>query len=259
MGHQRVGKLPATRQWNAVIDLIAGGADVSSIAAASADAAESSLAAYSDDRTVRWAFFLLTQIPLAARQDDFTGALKKLGLEVDRPDLIQISVAFIKAVDERVARRRSDLGEMVALSAAESLQSVAGHSLDDLFGVQANAPDRTKEVLAGLATVKQFGVLAEDFFDRLLRRHLGYYLSRELPRHVGVSRRFSSCREHDEFEKAFTMHCREAARITFRFAGEWLSKTNHEGGIDEKRAGGFVFIALDKLRRELRQRRGLNA
>jgi hypothetical protein len=118
VGHQRIGRLPATRQWNAVIDLIAGGGDVASIAAASADAAESSLAAYAEDRTVRWAFYLLTQIPLAARQDDFTGALRKLGLDVDRPELIQISAAFVKAVDEQVARRRSDLGEMVALSAA---------------------------------------------------------------------------------------------------------------------------------------------
>jgi len=165
----------------------------------------------------------------------------------------------VKAVDDRVARRRSDPGEMVALSAAESLQSVAGHSLADLFGALANSTGRTREVLAGLATVKQFGTLAEDFFGRLLRRHLGYYLSRELPRHVGESKRFSSCREHDEFEQAFTTHCREAARITFEFAGEWFSKNNHKGGIDEKKAGGFVFIALDKLRRELRMRRGLHA
>ena len=259
MGHQRIGKLPATRQWNAVIELIAGGADVSAVAAASADAAESSLAAYANDSTVRRAFFLLTQIPLAARQDDFAGALRKLGLEVERPDLIQISAAFLKSIDDRVARGRSDLGEMVSLSAAESLQSVAGHALDDLFGADANSPDRTKEVLGGLATVKQFGTLAEDFFARLLRRHLGYYLSRELPRHVGLSKRFPSCREHDEFEQAFTGHCRETARITFRFAGEWFSKTTFEGGIDEKKAGGFVFVALDKLRRELHQRRGSHA
>jgi hypothetical protein len=37
-----------------------------------------------------------------------------------------------------------------------------------------------------LATVKQFGVLARDFFARLTRRHLEYYLSRELSKHVGI-------------------------------------------------------------------------
>ena len=43
MGHIRLGTLPKTQKWDHVVSLIAGGADVERIAAASADAAEHGL------------------------------------------------------------------------------------------------------------------------------------------------------------------------------------------------------------------------
>jgi hypothetical protein len=141
-------------------------------------------------------------------------------------------------LDRRALNRRSDLGEMVAMSAIESLQAIARRSLDDLPGSDVGSVERTREVMAGLGTVKQFAVLAQDFFSRLLRRHLAYYLSRELPRHVGIGQRFASMREHDEFEQALETHCRETARAVTRFAGEWLSKTEFEAVSPKKMQAG---------------------
>lgn len=236
--------------------MIAGGADVSAIAAATSRAAESSLAAYADDPVVRRAFYLLSKIPVAARQPDFKAALDRLGIHVERTDLTHVAAALMDDLDNRSLARRSDLGEMVASCAVESLQAVARRELDDLFGSDVGSVERSQEVLAGLATVKQFGVLAQDFFGRLLHRHLSYYLSRELPRHVGIGNRFTSMREHDDFDRALELHCREVARSVYRFAGEWHSKNDFVGGITEKKAGGFVFEALtNKLRSELEARR----
>ncbi|SDB58599.1 hypothetical protein [Bauldia litoralis] len=263
MGHQHLGKLPATRQWVAVIDMIAHGIDVAAIASATSDAAAASLQAYANDRTVQRALYLLAQIPLAARkrEDSFQAALGRLGLNVETPDLFHIAAACLENLDRLTLRHRSDFGEIVALSAVESLQAVTRRSLDDLFGATSDVEhrDRTQEILSGLATVKQFGLLAEDFFGRVLRRHLEYYLSRELPLHVGMAKRFSSLREHEEFVEALHLHCRESSRIVSRFAGEWFSKANFEGGITQKKAGGFVFVAMGKLRDELRLRNEVDA
>ena len=107
-------------------------------------------------------------------------------------------------------------------------------------------------------TVKQFAVLARDFFSRLTRRHLDYYLSRELSKHVGINSRFQTIREHKQFEEALDLHCRETSRIIKEFSGEWFSKQNYEGGIDQAKAGGFVHVAFDKIRKELRRRRDAN-
>jgi hypothetical protein len=130
MGHQDIGRFPATRKWKAVIELIAGAADVRSVAAATSAAAEASLEAYRDDQALRYAFFLLSRIPIAACTTDYVGALTSLGLKVgEAPNLIDVSTAMVEAIDKQASGGRSDLGEMASLSAVESLQAVAGRSL----------------------------------------------------------------------------------------------------------------------------------
>jgi hypothetical protein len=59
----------ATRhpKWQQVINLISGGADVRDVASATSVAAERSLERAGGDPILRHAFWLLTQIPLAAR------------------------------------------------------------------------------------------------------------------------------------------------------------------------------------------------
>jgi hypothetical protein len=82
MGYLRLTTLPKSQKWEHVVGLIAGGADVEQIASASADAAEHGLERASQDQGLAHAFWLLTQIPQAARQSDFADQLKRLGLEV---------------------------------------------------------------------------------------------------------------------------------------------------------------------------------
>jgi hypothetical protein len=222
MGHQRLGTLPGSRKWRQIVQLISGGADVTEVAAATSAAAENQMADASNDSAVRRAVWLLTQIPLAARQVHFASELKKLGLRVgDQPTLFEVVAAMSDAVDGHVGRTggRTDLGEMAQLSAVESLTAVAGRELPDLFG---STYERTKAALGGLGTVKQFAVLARDFFSRLSRRQLNYFLSRELSKHVGVNSRFQTIREHRDFENALDLHCRVVSRIIKEFSGKWF-------------------------------------
>lgn len=259
MGHQRLGTLPRGRHWKGVIELIGGGADVHAVAAATSQAAEQSMIDASSDPTVRHTFFLLAKLPLAAREANFRDALRALGLKVQaRPTLADVICQMMEAVDQHtfVRGRRTDYGEIAQLSAAEALEAVVGREMRDLFGVDARA---TQSALAGFATVRQFAVLARDFFARLTRRHLSYFLSRELSCHVGPGRRFASIREHLVFDEALDLHCRQATRIIDEYSGQWLSKHNYEGGIDRGKAGRFVSYASTKIRDELRRRRQVNA
>src|SRR6185312_3621683 len=237
MGHQHLGILPQSRKWLQVIQMIGAGADVQQVAAATSAAAEKQLIDASNDHAVKHAVWLLTQIPVAARQKDLTSELRRIGLQVpDRPTLADIASAMMVAIDTHVMRAgsRTDLGEIAQLSAVESFNAVAGRAMSDLFGT---TDEKTKAVLRGLCTVKQFAVLARDFFSRLIRRQLSYFLSRELSQHVGFNARFRTVREHSDFEAALDLHCREASRIIKEFSGEWFSKANYEGGIDQAKAG----------------------
>jgi hypothetical protein len=71
MGHIRLHRLPASRQWHQVVALLSGEADSTAIAGASATAAESSVRHAHDDSALAQSFWLLMRIPIAARSADF--------------------------------------------------------------------------------------------------------------------------------------------------------------------------------------------
>ena len=260
MGHIRLGTLPKTQKWTPVVSLIAGGADVDLIAAASADAAENGLERASQDEGLAHAFWLLIQIPQAARQSNFSERLWELGVTVpSKPTLLEIVAAFTRAVDDHVRQSgtRSDLGEMAQHSASETLTLLAGRELPSLFGPTASD---VQQALSKLATSDRFSIVARDFFSRLTSRSLGYFLSRELSKHVGLNERFSAINEHSDFNAALEQHCREASRIIKEFSGGWYGKTVYEEGkITPLEARKFAHVAFKKLRAELRKRSDVDA
>jgi hypothetical protein len=259
MGHQHLGTLPASRRWSNVIALIGGSANFREIAAATAASAEQELLHASGDTGAVFSFWFLTQIPAAARDEEFGRRLRDIGMLVgDAPTLIEIGTALMSAIDNEIAAEgmRSDLGEMAQLSAVESLNAVGGRQLGQLFSI---SPEQTRSALAALGNAAQFSVLSRDYFSRLTRRLLNYFLSRELPRHVGAGGRFRTSAEHASFEAALDLHCREASRIIKEFSGEWYSKSTWQGGVTLQQAARFAGVAFNKMREELRSRRDEHA
>ena len=132
MGHIRLGVLPKSKKWNRVVDELRLGADVSEIASATAAAAETSLENASADPAFLHAFWLLTQIPLAARGPEFIEDLRRLGVTVSvPPGLMDLLAGFSAAVDQNARARggRTDLGEMAQMAAVESLAAMVGRVL----------------------------------------------------------------------------------------------------------------------------------
>jgi hypothetical protein len=250
MGHSRLGDLPRTRKWRQVVALLDSEADTSQIAAATLDAAKRGLEHAAKDPALVHSFWLLSQLPLCARRDNFTSELNLLGIPVSSaPTLLELVGGFADAVDDHVRRTggRTDLGELAQMGAAESLTSLLRERTTNLFGT---TPELVRYELAGLGTKAQFSILARDFFARLANRYLTYFLSRQ------TSSQFKSVHENREFREALTLHCRQASRIVEEFAGAWYSKTNYEGGITPRKAANFVYVALTKLRKELEKGTG---
>lgn len=134
--------------------------------------------------------------------------LRQLALRVPyHPTLIDVCAGMMQVIDQAATRQgRTDAGEMAQLSAVESLHAIAAKEIGSLFG-DSDAAAVAQEALSRLATVSAFGVLARDFFYRLTRRYLEYFLSREMASHVGINGRFQTVREHRDFEDALDRHC----------------------------------------------------
>lgn len=253
MGHTRLGRLPRTRQWGQVVGLIAGGAGTAQVANATIRAAEQGLNLASDDKALVDAVWMLTQLPLAAKQQDFAAALRSIGVNVSSsPGLMELVGAVSDAIDARLPnnRGRTDLGEMAQMAVSETLAKVIGEKTHSLFAVE---PADVQRALASSSTVRQFGELARHFFSRLTNRCLDYFVSRAVSYHVGEGERFPTLAAQSEFTGALALHCQEASKIVEEFSGEWFSKTNWEKkGIGRQEAAGFAHVAMGKLVAELK-------
>ena len=254
MGHIRLGNLPRTRKWQQVVSLIEGGARAPQIANATIAAAEKALELAAKDKGLVETVWLLTQLPLAAQNDNFAHALQSSGLDVsDSPGLMEVIGAFSDAVDKKMANNcgRTDLGEMAQMAASETMIQIIEPRTQSLFGT---TPDDVKNAFSSIATNRQFGLFARDFFAQLTNKCLDYFVSRAIHDHVGEGRRFRTLAQQGEFTKALGIHSREASKIVGDFSGGWFSKTNWEkGGISRQDAEGFAHVAMNKIVAELKE------
>lgn len=253
MGHVRLGTLPASKRWDEVVALLHQGAGANEIAAGASRAAQQTFNACKGDPGVVNAAWLLIMLPLAARSPDFDGRLWELGLNVgSKPDLLQLARAFSAAMDDhlRDTGRRTDLGEMAQLAATETLTDFLGRDLPRLFPEREDA----RTLLARHATETWTGRLLQDFFARLTRRCLQYFLSREISHHVGPEDRFGTIADTITFDREIDLHCREAARIVADYAPEWYSKTLWQDRLSTEAVSDFVDHSLRKIRKELARR-----
>ena len=254
MGHIRLGNLPRTRKWQEVVALIEGGARAPQIANATIIAAEKALEQATRDKGLVETVWLLTKLPLAAKTTHFAQELQSSGLDVSNsPGLMEVIGAFSEAVDRSMANNggRTDLGEMAQMAASETMAEIIGSRTQSLFGT---TPEDVKHAFSRLATNRQFGLFARDFFARLTNKCLDYFVSRAVHHHVGEGRRFRTLAQQGEFTKALATHSQEASKIVGDFSGGWFSKTNWEkGGISRQDAAGFVHIAMTKVVAELKE------
>ena len=253
MGHTRLGDLPKTRRWIQVMALLDETTNPEEIVPKTITAAETGYLKALQDSGFKYAFWLLTQVTLAARKNNFSQELNNLGLDVPKEaGLFDVIGAFTKHIDSYLVRTkaRTDISEMGQLAAVETLTEKCAEHSRGLFGTTT---EDIQQSIKELSTKKNFALLARDFFSRFTYRYLNYFLSREPSKHVGVNRSFENIDAHTAFNEALAVHCKQTAVIVQEFAGGWYSKTAYETGITPQDAEGFTAIALKKLLSELKR------
>jgi hypothetical protein len=265
MGHTRLGAIPKTRKWNEIVAEVAGegltsggvpaAADVAAIAAKTLDAAQKGLDRAVDDPGVRYTFYLLTQLALAARSADWEAALGKHGIRLTKDSTVFDFTAEVHdAIDRHLRQhpsRATDFSEIAQQSAGEAITSLVGSRSESLFGGSSAG---VQDAMRSLSTKKGFGELGQRFFGRFVARFLNFYLSRVTAAKLG-SPRLRDLGDVAQFNDALRAHCEQSARIVRDFSGAWFSKTEYEQGINPKNASGFLAVAMQKLRSELEQQK----
>jgi hypothetical protein len=263
MGHTRLGTIPKTQQWKDIVGQFAGTAvagamtspaNVASIAAKTLDATEEGLNRATEDPGVRYTFFLMTQVALASRTPEWENTLRKHGVHI-APDstVFDLTAQLQDAIDRYVSRTRSgatDLSEIAQKSAGEAIASLTASRAGNLFGSETDVRDAVRP----LSTKRGFGELGQRFFGAFVARFLNFYLSRVTAATLG-SPGLRDLVDVTEFNRSLRMHCNQSARIVRDFCGQWYSKTEYQKGISLENTSGFLAVAFEKLRSELKQQK----
>jgi hypothetical protein len=252
MGHIHLGVLPGTKRWKDVVGLLADGAAPRRVIAASAHAAEKDLQRAAGNPVFSEAVKLLSMLPVAASEEDFTDALSRLKLSVKpHPELFDILASIGDRLDQRLHETGShdDFAELVRRSL---LSNITTHVGDRLPGLIATTPADVQLAIRQTAAPREFAVYARGFFTRLVGETLRYWLDRELASHMGSDDYLADAGKRSEFDKALMQFCMEATFIVREFSAAWFQKRLYEDGeITERAAAAYGAVALKKIREEL--------
>lgn len=254
MGHIRLGRLPKTRPWNAVIGALGKEMlDPIELAQVTAVAAQHELLSLQEDPSINYCFWFLARLVSSSRSEDFAGELSKLGISV--PNSIS-GLSFVqqasRALDKGLRQRgqRSVFVQIAELSLREILSSNIIEQSKTLFGTTLSD---IQIACRSMSTTKRFGEISKDFFARFTSRLMFFVIDKELSNYVGSNRFISSPYHVAPFQQALDQHCRESAKIVEEFAAGWFSKHNWESNnnISESEAAAFTSYALKKIQMEL--------
>lgn len=254
MGHSLIGKFPRTKEWDEVSRMLSDGADAGQVADATLKAAELAMAWVQSDAGFREAIWMLTQLGVSGTKTHPLAHLAQYGLV--RPEassvvdvVADLCNSFEQAMTE--SRERSDFGEVSRRALASSLTGYLNERLGGLF-----EPSR-QQIESALKDIRKpavFSDVYQSFVGGLTNKSLGYFLSRELARHLG--HRFQTANQKRQFESALRTLCHESSEIVKKYGAQWFAKhLKEEGGdISRESAEGFGWYGMQKMRAELHTR-----
>lgn len=262
MGHTRLGRIPTTRKWKQVVELLSQGSggnsgasvkdDIGLISAQALEAAQTGLEKAINDPGLRYSFYVLTQLVLAARNDNWQAKLAPFDIHLtDDAGIFDLTTELQGSIDDYLLSRgyASDVSEMAQQAASEAITTLVGPNATTLFG---STRDDLQFAVRKFSTKKGFSDLGQLFFGRFMSRFLNFYLSRATADMLGRTR-FQQIGDISAFNGALQSHCLQSALILHDFCGEWYSKTEFQQGIDLENSSRFMAHALHKLRDELKR------
>ena len=257
MGHIRLGELPRTKKWRDVIALIGDGtATPYEVVFAITKAADDRLDALEDDRALPYLYWLLTRVTWLARTDTFLADLRVEGVRL--PERLS-GLNFLGQLGEMAARevrrrcKPSVFSELAVRSFKEALGKAIHERANTLFGTTM---EDIRRAFKATSSTREFSRVATDFFSGFLAGFFEFIISKESSNHVGWTRGFRDPTALAEFQQNLRGYCFQVTRILEDFSGEWYSKHNWLGDINEHEARRFVAYALTKIRSELRREVG---
>lgn len=251
MGHIRLGRLPKSRIWKEVVELLDRQPDdIPGIAAAVLDASAEALERNSTIAAASRAFLVLLQLAQASERGDIVGEFRRQGLQVSEETPFLTAVADLGDRLRETSPSVDHYGDFAGLALRRALLETVGTQGPSLFG---STVEQLGEGFRRWGGGEQFGRITRLFFGDFIARSLSAAVDREVSKHVGGELAFGDAGQSRAFSDALDRYARETAAIVQRFATEWYAKNHWQSkqALGARHARSFSAVALRKLRSDL--------
>jgi len=254
MGHVRIGFLPNTAQWNAIIQQLSlFGGDASVVPIIANDTLTAIQKIYKlmpQDESVIKAVSFLANLAFSAKQSDQIDYLKSQGYIVDK----SLSVLSIVASAQRLITTEDGSLEINKIAKDAVMQAVISYqerhhnNQIDLFGNESQNPFHS------IGTGAAFCELARDFFSAFTDKQIKYYIER-----VAASK-INNYSDLERFSSALSTqantiadHAFETSKLVQSFAAGWFNKYTNTALPSDKEVTDFLRHSFGKMREEFRR------
>ena len=252
MGHVRIGFLPHTQQWNAIIDQLSlydnDNNTVAIIADGTLNAVRKEYEGLQYDESVRKAIAFLATIIVSSRQENQITYLQENGYSVDD----DLSVFGLATSAKKVIQTEDGSLETNKLARDAAIQAILEYyekHNDKQLSLFHTDNNPFKERGSG----REFCELARYFFAAFTEKQIRYYIDRVASSIIGDYDKYIHFSDTlTKQSNAITEHAFEISRIMQSFAAGWFNKYALDSTPSNESVTDFLKISFGKVREELR-------
>jgi len=249
MGHERVGSLPQTRRWRAIVEDISTseGCDVAELADKTLLNVRTRFNNLHLDTGVQAAFGYLASLATDDLPRSAGVSSPTTGLE-ENPSPVRIAKNLSDWVQQHAASQ--EYAEMASRAGADTISEWTRNCTAQ--GLLFEEGESAARVWSESKTAEGFCQVSRSFFAHFTERYLRYFLERE------ASAQLSSVEAREKFSASLNTHVEAVSRhafgmskITQSFAAGWFNNHARDSRPSDAEIRTFLATAFGKVQEEL--------
>lgn len=251
MGHERIGFIPKTKQWQSIVaQLQAYDGDKSTVSKVAADTLDALRALYS---SLAYDPAIIASVRFLATVCHFSNSSEKLK-EIDVEASGDITMYSLLQGANQYLSDESDSMEVGKLAKDSLMNAIISYQqVHESNQLSFDGFDE-KSVWSDIDSGAAFCEMTRSFVAEFTERNLNYFLERAAASEIqDYSRLISFNQNLKKQAEAITIHSQDISKLVQSFAAGWYNKNTGVQIPDDEKISGFLSVAFKKIKEEFRR------
>lgn len=251
MGHERIGFIPKTKQWQSIVAQLQDyDGDKTAVAKIATDTLDALRGLYS---SLAYDPAIIASIRFLATVCHFSGSPDKLK-EIDVETSGDITMYSLLRGANQYLSDESDSMELGKLAKDSLMNAIISYQqVHETNQISFDGFDE-KSVWSDIDSGAAFCEMTRSFVAEFTERNLNYYLERAAASEIqDYSKLVSFNQILKKQSVAITTHSYDISKLVQSFAAGWYNKNTGVQILDDEKISGFLSVAFKKIKEEFRR------